>query len=194
MKPNLFLIPGFRQDCLTCGYQPIIKALTEKFNFISCDISWHRTDLNDWSTEFSKVYLKNKSDKNIILGFSFGAMIATNISFLKPNHLILCSMSPYFSEYLKRLPQKWIKSESYQRLKIFKKTSIKKNSDLIKINKTKTSLFVGGQELKHWPSIKIAFEENIKLLNPKDKFIIPNAKHKIETDYLHKLIDFLKTL
>ena len=194
-KSTLFLIPGFKQTCVSCGYQPIIKDLKNKFNIVKCDINWKYTNINDWSKEFFKIYSKNKSDKNIILGFSFGAMIALNsVIEITPNNLILCSLSPYFSEYLNLLPESWKKETGKNRINNFNQISIKKLSKIINDKKINIHLFIGEKELKNWPSMKTAFEENIKLLNPKNKSIISKAKHSIETNYSNELINLLKTL
>jgi len=67
-------------------------------------IQWMYRVMSDYVEQFQDFYLKNKGEKNYILGFSFGAMIAfLSAPTLKPNKLFLCSLSPYFKEDLKNI-------------------------------------------------------------------------------------------
>lgn len=195
MKPNLYLIPGFSDNCIGEGYGIIKNKLKNKYNIIYSNINWKNTSIDDWSTEFSNKYLKTKTTKNIVVGFSYGSMVAIDTAQnLKPDVLILCSLSPFFSEYLDRLPKTWIKSESKKRLDGFKKTSITKLSKNIKNNNININLLVGEKELRLWPNMKSAFDEYKKLLNPKSVTVVPKARHRLESNYQNELINLLKTL
>lgn len=194
-KPTLFLIPGFQEDYIVSGYEPIKKQLSNKFKIICCDINWKNSSINDWSEQFTKQYLKNKTDKNIVVGFSFGSMIALNTApKLLPNELVLCSLSPYFSEYLDKLPEKWIKLTSKKVIINFKDISIKKIAKSIIDKKININLLIGGKEMTNWPILEYSFSENIKLLKPKNTIIIPKAIHRIKTNYQDALIKLLNEL
>ena len=66
---------------------------------------------SDYLDEFFGMYKKPKNSKIIVLGFSYGAMIAyLTVANIKPDVLILCSVSPYFVEDYKILKPSWLKA------------------------------------------------------------------------------------
>jgi len=57
-----------------------------------------------------KIYQNFDNKNSLIIGFSFGAMVAFIASQkIRPKKLILCSLSPYFNEDLKKLRKGWKK-------------------------------------------------------------------------------------
>ena len=128
MKLNLYLIPSLGSNCIDDGYQPIKNKLKDKFNVIYSNINWKNSSITEWSKQFTQHYLSTKAIKNIIVGFSYGAMTAINATTnLSPNELILCSLSPFFSEYLNKLPKTWIRSESKKDFTVLKTAQSKKS-------------------------------------------------------------------
>lgn len=195
MKLNLYLIHSLGSNCIDDGYQPIKNKLKDKFNVIYSNINWKNSSITEWSKQFTQHYLSTKAIKNIIVGFSYGAMTAINATTnLSPNELILCSLSPFFSEYLNKLPKTWIRSESKKRLYGFKNCSIEKIAKSIIDKKINIHLMVGEKELKIWPSMKSATFEFNKILKPKDFIIVSKARHRLEENYQNELIKLLQHL
>ena len=195
MRPNLFLIPGFGDDCIGEGYTPIKEAFINKFNVIYSNITWNHKYLPDWQKEFSCNYLNHKQSNNTVVGFSYGSLTAlTTAPSLQPKNIILCSLSPCFAEDVAIFPKSFLKQESKCRIESFKK---EKFSELIKNLMSKEinfHLIVGEKELIKWPIMKARFEECIKYLHPKSMTIVPKAKHKLDQNYSQYLIDVIKKL
>lgn len=104
-KKLIYVIPGFRHQPKQKAYKEIAKILkTEGYQPILVPVSWRQSTISENTEKFLKVYKKIKTRKKYILGFSFGAMIALLAS-TKVNAagLILCSLSPYFQEDIKRV-------------------------------------------------------------------------------------------
>lgn len=195
MKTNLYLIPGFGDTCIGENYSTVKKELKNKYNVIYSNVNWKNSTIIDWSEKFSQQYLKSKADKNIVAAFSYGSMLALNTAInLKPDKLILCSLSPFFSEFLQFLPKNWIKTESKKRLKAFKDISFKEISSQIDFQKTEIYLLFGEKELTMWPSMEKALSEYKNFLNPKQVIIVSKAKHRLDNNYQQELIKLLQNL
>lgn len=96
----MFIIPGFMESVTDSDYQKLKRFLVRKgFVVKLVSIRWKYKTITDYITEFEHFYLKNKSDNNSVLGFSYGAVIAFSAAQkLGVNRLYLCSLSPDFSE------------------------------------------------------------------------------------------------
>lgn len=101
---TVFIIPGYKQKATNKAYKAIAKILKgQGYKPILVNIPWKQTTISQNTKYFLKKYKRISTRKKYILGFSFGAMIAflatTKVS---PSGVILCSLSPYFKEDLKR--------------------------------------------------------------------------------------------
>lgn len=97
---KLYLIPGYKHHINTVWYQELIKKLQSIWYKVVCiKIKWRYRVMSDYITQ-----AKNQiqaSSEDVILGFSFGAMIALRVAEeQKCKKVVLCSLSPYFSEDL----------------------------------------------------------------------------------------------
>ncbi|MFA5945360.1 MAG: alpha/beta hydrolase [Patescibacteria group bacterium] len=145
-------------------------------------IKWNRRVMSDYVAEFEQQYKKYKTENNTVLGFSFGAMIAfISAPALKPNRLILCSLSPYFSEDLNTLKPWWKTILGTRRMQDFKQF---RALQIAKQISAPATFFYGSVEAKLFPAIKPRIESIAKHL-PKSKIIIvQNAPHAIShTEY-----------
>lgn len=82
---------------------------------------WRYTTLSQNAAEFLDYFNQHKTERNYILGFSYGAVIGLlTANQTKPQKLYLCSLSPDFKEDKGAMP-KWVKSyigvKRYQMLK-----------------------------------------------------------------------------
>ncbi len=188
MKSKLFLLPGFRFDCEKQGYQPLLANLKNKYSIIECDINWKYTTIDNWVEEFLNKYKVSNIDT--VLGFSYGAMTALLASQkAPPKNLILCSMSPFFSEDIAALPNKWIKKTGPKRISVFLKTHF---NDISKNDNTNYYLTIGDKELSSWPNMKSRFEKTKDKLSPKQILIIPDNKHEFNNSYVTLVINLLQ--
>ncbi len=142
--------------------------------------------MSDYVNEFEQMYNLYKSANNTVLGFSFGAMIAyISASRLRPNRLVLCSLSPYFAEDLPTLKPWWRTILGTRRIKDFENFKAINIAKLIKIPAT---FFYGTAEAERFPTLKHRIASIAKLL-PKSKIVVvQNAPHAIDHPEYQKAI------
>ena len=184
MKKVVYIIPGYKHH----NKQPAYRKIASFFRLrgikpISIDIKWKYRTMIDYVGEFMGKY-KEFDDNNEIyfLGFSLGAMISfISAVELKPNKIILCSLSPWFKENLPDIPKKW-KRNFKRRVDVFKELSFNEISN--KIN-SKVILLVGDKERPL--AIKRAKDAHRRLRGSK-LIMIKGAEHDIgQKEYLKTL-------
>jgi pimeloyl-ACP methyl ester carboxylesterase len=192
MTKRAFIIPGFTELPTRKGISEITKMLEKAgYSVIKVSIDWNYHVMSDYVGQFTKQYLEKKGDQNLVLGFSFGAMIAVISALeLQPNRLILCSLSPFFAEDMKTIPIGWKRTIGKHRTKDFSRLSLKK---ICKKIEAKTSILVGEKEVKQYPQmLKTAIRANNLLSNSK-MLKIPNGKHNIgQLDYLQAINEVIE--
>lgn len=180
MKTVAFVIPGYHHSPDRKIYTDIIDCFESKnIKTVPIKISWQYHTMLFWVDEFLKVFETNKGDRNIFLGFSYGAMISFIASTkVKVDIQILCSLSPYFAEDLESLPHRWKKGK--RRIAEFEKIFAE---DLTPKITADTYVFYGTQEGEQ---IKKRAHKTFELLtSPKYLIPIKNSKHDIgNSDYL----------
>ena len=147
MKKIAYIIPGYGESLAN---QPVYKRVAKVFaergiEPVQVTIDWHHqkpSKFSDYVNQFLRQRKKTKNAEIYVLGFSFGAVIAfLSAAKIKPNVLILCSLSPYFLEDQKKLKPEWFKwwqKEMADSDYLF--------SDLAPGITAKTYLIVGDQE------------------------------------------------
>lgn len=177
MRSTLFIIPGFREKISHKQYVGLRNAFPKKdFDVVLVPIVWDRRVMTDWIDQFSECYESHRGKKNIVLGFSYGAMIALlTAKTLRPDRLILCSLSPYFAEDLPKIPMWWKRFIGKRRTEDFSRYSMKKAVKGISIT---TTVFIGGGEQKKFPQLKRRCVEGAKELSA-SLIVVPNVLHDI---------------
>jgi predicted alpha/beta hydrolase family esterase len=105
---TLFIIPGFKEDSSHQRYHWLKNELSKNFKIIFIQINWNNKTMSDYIEQFCYIYKSNKGTSNYVLGFSYGAMIALlSAKRTNPNKLLLCSLSPYFSEDIPTMNKCW---------------------------------------------------------------------------------------
>jgi esterase/lipase len=120
----IFIIPGFKHLPTDKPYKDIASLLrNEGYKPVLVSIPWHKKTISENVEFFLKESQKITAKKKYILGFSFGAMIAFIASTkMDTSGLILCSLSPYFSEDILKIksimnmPKKTKRQKDYLRL------------------------------------------------------------------------------
>lgn len=177
-KKTIFIIPGFRQRTTSAGYRKLSEALKkEGYTPILIKIRWRNSTISENTSYFLKLYRKNHARKKYILGFSYGAMIAFIASTqVNTSGLILCSLSPYFSEDVSKLKNKAISTLMDNRYRDFSKLHY---ATLAKLIKTRQVLMLyGRQETRSLiKRVRQAFSE----IESENKRLIPikKAEHNI---------------
>lgn len=179
MAKTIFIVAGFRHKADEKQYEWMRDFFKSKGYIVKIpDINWSNKVMTDYIDQFTDYYNKNKSDSNAIIGFSYGAMIALiSASHTKPDQLILCSLSPYFSEDLGKLKKSWKKSIGRRRADNFKKY---KSSEIARIIESRTTIIYGSLEGKRYPQLKKRCVETSIIMPNSELLVAENAPHEID--------------
>lgn len=187
-----FIIPGFTELPTRQGTSEITKMLENSgYSVIKVPIDWNYHVMSDYVEQFTRLYLEKKGSQNLVLGFSFGAMVAVISALeLQPDRLILCSLSPFFAEDMKTIPIGWKRSIGKRRTKDFSKLSLQ---EVCRGVEAQTSILVGEKETKQYPQmLQTAMLANQSLLNSKINRV-SNGKHNIgQLEYLQVINEVIK--
>lgn len=186
MKKIIYIIPGFGERVSDTPYPYLSKILKEKGYIVKkYQPKWEYRTINNWVKDFHDFLLKENDCKPIILGFSFGAMIALleakNFIF---NKLILCSLSPFFKQDLKKISPVALKILGKKRMRDFKQNEF---PDDLKTS----SIFIFGslEEEKFDFNIKNIIK---KYSGPKNVFVVSEVGHDISNPrYLEKIKEII---
>lgn len=145
MKKIAYIIPGYSESHLVQkSYGKIAKFFLAKgITPVQVDINWDLKkpiDFEKHNQQFFKKFQKSNNSKIYVLGFSYGAMIALlTAAKTKPSELILCSLSPYFTEDYKIIKPQWLRwwKQNYKNDFSFK---------AIPVTRAKVYLIVGAKE------------------------------------------------
>lgn len=104
MTKKAFLIRGFKfgTSAADPDFMSVRAAIQEcGYEVIPVPWTWNFKTLSQYADKFVDFYVKNKGEYNVVIGHSFGAMVAlASASRTKPDLLVLCSLSGYFKEDL----------------------------------------------------------------------------------------------
>lgn len=174
---KLFIIPGFTHKASDQTYAWLKKELSDKYEIDIVSIDWKRKVMSDYVAEFLAHYQANKAQKNYILGFSFGAMIALlTAQETKPDKLFLCSLSPYFKEDLPKLKTWWKNFMGKRRMLDFKQHSARNAAQNLRMP---TTVFIGGKEAMKYPQLLNRCTLTSKNIKQGKLITAPNAPHDI---------------
>lgn len=185
MPKVAFIIPGFGYSPKREEYQSIGKFFQQKAIVpIYVEVNWKYSIISDNVADFVRLLKETKADYKCILGFSFGAFIAyLSATQEKVDTLMLCSLSPYFSEDLSNIKDSWKKYTGKKRIEDFEKIS---NSKLATKINSETYLLFGTKE---GPEVERRAKNTYDSLKNKKHLIhIDGAKHKLEDERYLKQI------
>lgn len=139
-----FIIPGYWNYPGKNAYKKIETAFKQAgYTVHVFHPNWF-CNLTNITHDFISLYEGKKSSHNVIFGFSYGAMIAFRASLTcNADKLLLCSLSPYFSEDLKKIPLAY-KLMALQRWNDFSKNW--KFEELVENFSTPTTILYGENE------------------------------------------------
>ena len=193
MQKIAYIIPGAGESYRRQkGYNKIGEFFKEKgIKPIQVEVDWHSKKSHQfeyWTSQFLKKYKKPKNTKVYVLGFSFGAVIAfLSEPKLRPDGLILCSLSPYFIEDHQKLPKAWL---AWWRKNI--KGSDYSFNELAPNVRSKTYLVFGDLE----PSVvKPRMKAAKRMIKNSSLFMVRGGKHRIsQKEYLDKVKKVIEKL
>ena len=181
---TVFLISGFDLDETAVeGYELLAKGLKSKnYNVVPVGIKWRRKTPSEYVKEFEAFYKKHKAKESIVIGNSFGAVIAfLSAASLKPNVIYLCSLSPFFKEDKGKFPDKYVVNHfGKRRAEDLWSYSANKIADDINKTKVKTFVLYGQKEHKTSPNLVARAKDTAKRVKDSSLTEIPNAPHDLE--------------
>lgn len=178
MKKILYIIPGYMNDPFNpIGIELARHALKNAIVPVLITIDWkkkknRKVSFKEHLDDFERQVKIGKYDKTYVFGFSFGAMIAfLTAAKIKPNALILGSLSPWFKEdviNLKKSDLKWWKETYLDNPPLF-------NALAQKI-KARAYILVGSKES---PELIDRAKDAHRLIKKSTLKIIPGVGHDI---------------
>lgn len=186
---KVYIIPGFRHEISDDEYTWLIDHVKNiGHDPISIKISWNNRVMSDYVSEFLSQY-EYRQD-NIVIGFSFGAMIAAvSAPKTSPDQLFLLSLSPYFSRDISGLKKAWLRNIGPRRADDFMNYDF---DDISKNLPDETLIFYGEEEGSKYPSLKKTCEDASQLSGSK-LISVNNAPHSIKfPEYQRAIKSYLK--
>ena len=127
---KIYLIPGLGETTRFKNYRQVIKIAKEnKIQIVPVNIKWEMGVSMSKFIEQADKQIPDNIESDYIFGFSFGAYIASVLSTKKKaKGYIFCSISPYFKDDLKFIPEETKKYFGKVLMDSFKNYSFPKNA------------------------------------------------------------------
>ncbi|OGM20342.1 hypothetical protein A2714_04835 [Candidatus Woesebacteria bacterium RIFCSPHIGHO2_01_FULL_38_9] len=184
-----YIIPSFKSSPKEKAYLNIGRFFREaNIEPIYVDVKWDNSTISQNTENFISLANSKQSEYTCVLGFSFGTLIAfIAASKIKMDLLILCSLSPYFSEDLPYLKKSWKENVGKNRVKDLEAINSKNAAQKIS---TKTYVLYGTKE---GPQIEKRAKDVFKnLKGDKHLIFLEEVNHDISNgrylDQLHQII------
>lgn len=189
---TVFILSGFNMHPTPGShwYGQLRRGLKAKgYRVVPVDISWKRTIPSQYADEFSALYGEQRSETNIVIGNSFGAVVALlAANRTAPDSLYLCSLSPYFKEdYSEEREKVGLRYFGKRRLADLWALSAEKLAVAIPVL-TKTFVVYGEKEHQTSPALVarcVATASAIPGANLKE---LPNAPHDMSSEIYSKAL------
>lgn len=180
---TIFILRRFTLNATAAD--PDFKALRSMlsdlgYRVLPVPITWNRQTLTSYVEGLAQFYDENKSEHNTLLGGSFGAM-ASFIAGprLKPDRLILCSLSALFREDLPSYQDQYLANWLGQRrVADLKNHSASTIATQILESNVKTSMVFGDKEKAMHPKLYARVKETAAALQI-TPIELPGAGHKM---------------
>lgn len=195
---TVFLISGFELNRTAAHnqYKDLRNAISAKgYEAVPVDIDWKYRTMSRFVKEFKELYREQAGEYNIIIGNSFGAMAAMIVApELRPDKIILCSLSPFFQEDIPRFqpPEKLTNWFGQRRVSDFRTISAKAIANQINKTNVVTILFYGEHEKKMYKKLVERVISTAKDLKDAQISEIPNAPHSFhDQDYTRAITEVI---
>jgi len=194
---TIFILAGFDLHETTASpeFSQLRKGLADKdYNVVPVDISWLRKSPSQYTGEFIRFYLKYRTDVNIIIGNSFGAVIVLlSAPEINPDTIYLCSLSPFFKEDKdKRSDADSLKYFGKRRLEDLRQYSADEAAKNLNSTNIKTFVLYGEKEHLTSPDLVNRCKDTAAKIKNSTLIEIANAPHDMSDNvYTLAIIDLL---
>ena len=179
MNKNLLIIPGFGESASDAPYARLKASCGKQYHVVTFTPQWNYRVASDWLAGLEKQLEKIDTIKTTVICFSLGAYItllaAERVSFQK---VILCSLSPFFKEQLRSMPEEARRYLGKRRITDFSKHNLPKKL------MTRQVVFLFGA--KDW-SYGITQSKLLATRYHAKHVLIPNIGHELDNEYLTEI-------
>ena len=191
-----FLISGFSMNSTAADPDcaELRKAIREKgYKVLPAPILWNHKTVSEFTDEFVGFYNRQKTEKNIVIGNSFGAAVAFVASqYIHPDRVFLCSLSPCFKEDRSSLSERYSRRIfGKKRQADFKKLSANEIADKINRIGLDVTLLYGEKEKEKYPPLVKRVKDTAKTIVDSKLIEIPNGPHSFDDPVYIKAIQRL---
>lgn len=195
---TFFVINGFNLQ-LTAAH-PNFSLLHEGLRgrgsqVVPVDINWRHKTHAQFVEQFLTEYAQYKTDENVVIGNSFGAIAALlSAEQFKPDVIYLCSLSPFSKETLvnKDTHVYGVKKFGIRRVNDLSKYSIIEVADGINRMGSKVKFLYGEQEKKSLPWLVEYTQKYSKFFNSSEVHEVAGAPHSLRNEaYQRGLLELI---
>jgi pimeloyl-ACP methyl ester carboxylesterase len=147
------VIPGFTDQVVAGKSSVIYKGLLTDlakagYKIVPIKINWRNKTIFDWINEADAQIVGIDPSETVLIGFSFGAMIACKLATKYPfKKVILCSLSSYWAEDLPNAKKWWLRMVGKKRTEAFKEYRFR--GTVLNYKAKETKVFLGAIEALH---------------------------------------------
>ena len=197
MLKTAFIIRGFTlntsaADADFAELRAMVAA--QGYSVVPVAITWNHKTISQFVKQFADIYHQEKTEYNVVIGGSFGAMAAfVAAPIIHPNRLILCSLSGLFKEdinttdlaRMKRL-NAWLGKRRVADCLALSAEDTAQKVDRLSIP---TALFYGEKEKLLYPRLVSRVKSTAKALRQHELIEVPNAGHQMRhTLYAREIV------
>lgn len=194
---TVFIISGFNLhlSATSNDYQDLRDQLADKgYRVVPVPISWMHTTPRQYTAKFIEFYQEHKGSYNLVIGNSFGAVVALlSAPEIKPDELFLCSLSPFFKDDIHAKPDAYF--ERYfgkKRMAELRSTDFDLLTEQINSLDIRTTITYGQDEHRTSPSLVNRCVDASNKINKSRLIELPNAPHSMEDPkYTEELLKIL---
>jgi hypothetical protein len=170
-----YIFPGYAERA--SAYETVRKIFARKgYRAVVVRIHWRYKTFSSYLHEFFAQYENPDEEPVVLFGFSLGAVLALLLAtVLKPEHLYLCSLSPFFRENLRAQKRSTQRSLGEKKWEELQSLSL---SELARCVTCPVDLCVGALEIG---AMKRQAGAAHRQMNRSTLHIIPGAMHDIRS-------------
>lgn len=195
---TIFLITGFRPGVTATHdkYKHFIKLLEDKgYKVVPVDIDWAYKTHTQFVSLFLKYYKAMKTDRNVLVGNSFGALAALlSAREFEPDEIYLCSLSPFFKESLvdKEVENYSKKRFGTRRVEDLKQYSIVRVAEELNSTQIKVHFLFGSIERTIYPMLPKFTETYQRLFKNSTITELDDVAHSLRLpEYYQSVVELL---
>lgn len=177
-----FLISGFNMNQCAADpkYAPLREAVAaQDYNVVPVPFTWNHKTIEQYVELFVDFYEKNKGDYNVVIGNSYGAMVAfLSAPKVRPNRLLLCSLSPFFKEDASKTTLEFrLAWFGKRREAAMQSLSAKETAKLLNQTNIDVTLLYGEQEKEMYPHLVERVKDTARDLKAAQLVEVAGAPH-----------------